>query len=175
MGRYARKPLPEAGPKKYDDADNKYVGIAKSAKRKNRINLRAVSEVLAERGYDPTQEIINILETNSLPDEVQVRVWSNLLEYTQPKKKAVEITGKDGGPIRLEAVSDADLLKIAMGKDQVEDVPFVEVDDRPRNAFGQLIGPAGQIVAEEAIKAAVEDDDGDDAGDDLLNLPEALR
>lgn len=161
---YATK-RPDVVKDPFDDSDNRYVNRAKSAKRKGRINLRAVADVLAERGYDPTHEIINILETRSLPKDVEVRVWSNLLEYTQPKKKAVEITGKDGGPIRLEQVSDAELLKIAMGgKDTAEDVQYVEVEDtRPRNAFGQLIQKS------EVMQAIADDDDGDDStGDGLI-------
>lgn len=156
---------PQVVDKKYDDSKNKYVGLAKSAKRKNKINLKAVGEILAERGYDPTHEIINIMETGSLPKEVEVRVWTTLLEYTQAKKKAVEITGKDGGPIRMESVSDADLLKIAMGGPVIdaEDVPYNEVvDERPRNAFGQLIT---QEIIEQAVQVATEDDaqEGDSA------------
>lgn len=161
---YATK-RPPVAPNPGEDR-NKYVNRSKSSKRKTKINLRAVAEVLAARGYDPTEELIDIIETGSLPPEVESRTWLTLLEYTQPKKKAVEITGKDGGPIKLESVSDADLLKIAMGAAarEAQDIEYVEVDDRPRNAFGQLISQP------QVAQAIAEDDEGE--GDDL---PEALQ
>ena len=69
-----------------------------------RINLKAVAEVLAERGLDPTAEIIKILApvddatgertTSQLDPDVQARTWNELLQYTQPKLKSVEIKAK---------------------------------------------------------------------------------
>ncbi len=69
-----------------------------------RINLKAVAEVLAERGLDPTEAIIDILqpvdpETGEdlpcrLDPDVQARILNELLQYTQPKLKSVEVRAK---------------------------------------------------------------------------------
>lgn len=77
-----------------------------SGKRSNkpgRINLRAVSEVLMARGLDPTEELINILQPtdedgnpaeSKLDLDVQARILNELLQYTQPKLKSVEIKAR---------------------------------------------------------------------------------
>ena len=71
-----------------------------------RINLKAVGEVLAERGLDPTQALVDILlptdpETGEpapcrLPADIQARILNELLQYTQPKLKSIEIKGRLG-------------------------------------------------------------------------------
>lgn len=75
---------------------NKARGVA-------RINLRAVSEVLASRGVDPTVAILDILQPVDengkampcmLDHDVQARIYNELLQYTQPKLKSVEIRAK---------------------------------------------------------------------------------
>jgi len=74
-----------------------------TGKRLGRINLRAVAEVLAERGLDPTEAIVNILQPVGedgmplpckLEPDVQARILNELLQYTQPKLKSVEIKAK---------------------------------------------------------------------------------
>lgn len=85
-----------------DDAQ-KLLDPRRAAKRPGRINLRAVAEVLAERGLDPTEAIVNILQPHDehgaplacrLEPEVQARILNELLQYTQPKLKSVEIRAK---------------------------------------------------------------------------------
>lgn len=76
----------------------------RTSTRPGRINLKAVAEVLAERGYDPTVEILKLLdpgvdeEGNPLPSsidaDVRGRLWNELLQYTQPKLKSIEVKGK---------------------------------------------------------------------------------
>lgn len=76
----------------------------RSTKGRGRINLKAVAEVLAERGLDPTEAIVAILQPvdpdtgESLPSklelDVQARILNELLQYTQPKLKSVEIKAK---------------------------------------------------------------------------------
>lgn len=85
-----------------------------ATKRNSKINLKAVAEVLADKGLDPTVALVEIIQSGKLDPEVQVRVLSTLLEYVHSKKKSVEITGADGGAIQVEHVSDDVLLKIAM-------------------------------------------------------------
>lgn len=73
-------------------------GIELPAKRMTttpgRINLKLVAEVLAEKGLDPTVELVDILQSGELPLDVQTRVLNELLQYTQPKLKSVEVKAK---------------------------------------------------------------------------------
>lgn len=91
-----------------DDAKPKkpklYLPLTASARKPGRINLKAVAEVLAERGYDPTEEILKLLDpgvdadgnpvAQKLDADVKARMWNELLQYTQPKLKSVEIKAK---------------------------------------------------------------------------------
>lgn len=82
----------------------RYIPANKTANRPNRINLKAVAEVLMEQGLDPTEEIIRILrpvdpETGLplrclLDEDVQARILNELLQYTQPKLKSIEVRAK---------------------------------------------------------------------------------
>ena len=87
---------------------------SQSSKRPMRINLRAVSEALIEEGLDPTIEMIKILKKEipvldangkprldpktkqpimrpALDDDTKLRTLNELLQYTQPKLKSVEM------------------------------------------------------------------------------------
>lgn len=95
------------------------------------MNLKAVAEVLRDRGFDPTVELVKILEGNTLDADVRARMLTTLMEYVHPKKKSVELTGAEGGPIQIENVSDQALVKIVLGQieeelDMVEEIgsPF---------------------------------------------------
>lgn len=74
----------------------------RTSRQPARINLKAVADVLAERGLDPTEQILGILcptdeegrpLPSSLDPDVQARIWNELLQYTQPKLKSVEVKG----------------------------------------------------------------------------------
>lgn len=79
-----------------------------------RINLKAVSEALVDEGLDPTVEIIRILKSEipvrdangvprvdpktkqplmvpALDPDTRMRMMNELLQYTQPKLKSVEM------------------------------------------------------------------------------------
>lgn len=92
--------------------------------RRKTINLRAVAEVLEQEGLDPTVEIVRVLKDADadLSPDLRLKTLSTLLEYTQSKKKSLEISGVNGGPIKLEAMSSAELMKIAMAPPEVIDV-----------------------------------------------------
>jgi hypothetical protein len=88
-----------------------------------KINLMAVSEALVEEGLDPAVEFARILKGRPLVDEdgkpvidpatgqparryeidtdVRVRMLNSILEYTQPKLKAVEV--KMSGSLELSS------------------------------------------------------------------------
>ena len=87
------------------------------------INLRAVGEALVEEGLDPAREFARMLKGKPLVDEngdpvmdpatgeqarryeidadVRVRMLNQILEYTQPKLKAVEV--KMSGNLELNS------------------------------------------------------------------------
>jgi len=71
-----------------------------SKKNKGGINLRKVAEVLEAEGLDPTVEIVRVVQGDLLEADVKARVLLELLGYCQPKLKAVEHTGPNGGPIQ---------------------------------------------------------------------------
>ena len=102
--------LQAAGPK-----SNRRHAIESSTGNKYplKINLRAVSDALVEEGLDPAVEFARVLKGRALYDDegkpvidpvtgepvrryaidedVRVRMLSEILQYTQPKLKAVEV------------------------------------------------------------------------------------
>jgi hypothetical protein len=91
---------------KKDDGSgkNRHIDPKRASRTPGRINLKAVAEVLAERGMDPTVEMLKLLvpgedETGKplpavLDADVRARIWNELLQYTQPKLKSVEVRAK---------------------------------------------------------------------------------
>lgn len=71
---------------------------ATKGRRGGGIDLKKVAEVLSAHGLDPTEEIVKVLP--SLDASLKSRVLLELLNYCQPKLKAVELTGPDGGPVQ---------------------------------------------------------------------------
>ena len=85
----------------------------RSSKKPFGINLKMVSEALIEEGMDPTLEMIKILKKeeadldingkarvnkdgtpmmrSALDDDTKLRTLNELLQYTQPKLKSVEM------------------------------------------------------------------------------------
>lgn len=77
---------------------------------KSGINLRKVAEVLEEYGLDPTVEIVKVLNEGSLDDALRAKVLLELLQYTAAKRKAIEISGKDGGDIKHSGVFNVNFV-----------------------------------------------------------------
>jgi hypothetical protein len=77
-----------------------HLPVHRSSRTPGRINLRAVAEVLAARGLDPTEELVDIVDAVDdrgrpiLDPEVRARILNELLQYTQPKLKSIEVRGK---------------------------------------------------------------------------------
>lgn len=101
--------LQAAGPK----TGRAHAQLVKS-KKPMRINLKAVSEALVEEGLDPVVEMVKILKKEvpvldvngkpkvdpktkkpimrpALDDDTKLRTLNELLQYTQPKLKSVEM------------------------------------------------------------------------------------
>ena len=66
----------------------------RSSTRPGKINLRAVADVLTQEGLDPAAELIRIIRSGTLDAKTQASVLNELLQYTQPKLKAVEVKSK---------------------------------------------------------------------------------
>ena len=62
----------------------------------------AVAEVLGELGLDPIKQMGQIAIDEHIEVSIRVQVLKELCQYIAPKRKAVEITGEDGGPLVLE-------------------------------------------------------------------------
>ncbi|HET8872038.1 MAG TPA: hypothetical protein VFM48_16465 [Aquabacterium sp.] len=120
---------------------NKHLAQNRSSKRPTRINLKAVAEVLAARGYDPTEEILNQLESGELEADVATKTWLTLLEYTQAKKKAVEITATHN--VRAEQISDAELMRIALrgAASDAVDADVIDVEALPAPDDDEEVDP----------------------------------
>lgn len=97
------------------------ISPSRTSRTPGRINLKAVAEVLQEAGYDPTAEILKLLtpqfdaEGKPLPDkldaDVKARMWNELLQYTQPKLKSIEVKSK--GAVAVFDVSDEQAKRLA--------------------------------------------------------------
>ena len=104
--------------------------------RSHRINLKAVAEACLDEGLDPAVEIARVLRgrpsidddgnphidpvtgeqvhTYAIEPEVRLRTLNSLLEFTQPKLKAVEVKmsgNLDLSPEQLDARVQALLAK----------------------------------------------------------------
>ena len=65
----------------------------RSSKKPGKINLKAVADALALEGLD-LHELIKIIRSGTLDPKTQASVLNELLQYTQPKLKAVEVKSK---------------------------------------------------------------------------------
>lgn len=97
-----------------DRGSSPRLGAARKSRKPGRINLRAVAEVLAEEGLDPAAEMVRILReqipvttrhgdpvidpetgkqrmVDAVDTDTKLRMLNELLQYTQPKLKSVEV------------------------------------------------------------------------------------
>jgi hypothetical protein len=110
--------------------------IQRSSSKPLGINLRAVSEALVEEGLDPAVEFARVLRGRPAVDaggnpvidpvtgdqarvyeidtDVRVRMLSEILQYTQPKLKAVEV--KMSGTLELSDEQLDTRLKALLAK-----------------------------------------------------------
>ena len=62
----------------------------------------AVAEKLAALGCDPIKQMGQIAMDERVEVNVRVQVLKKLCQYVAPKRKAVAVTGEDGGPVKTE-------------------------------------------------------------------------
>lgn len=61
-----------------------------------------IARKLKKLGVDVVEEAVNTAMDVDCPLSVRAKIWCELIQYTQPKLKAIEITGKKGGPVQLD-------------------------------------------------------------------------
>lgn len=67
----------------------------------------AVAEILAGLGLDPIKQMGQIAMDERVEVSVRVQVLKELCQYVAPKRKAIEVTGEDGGPVKTEITLSA--------------------------------------------------------------------
>jgi len=73
------------------------------AKNKRTVLATSVRERLEELGCDPIEILARIADDPKNAADVRVRAASELSRYLWPQRKAVELTGANGGPISVDA------------------------------------------------------------------------
>ena len=89
-------------------------GERRGGRQKGTPNKRtiAVAEKLAALGCDPIKQMGQIALDESVEVSLRVQVLKELCQYVAPKRKAVEVTGEDGSPIKGELTLSAWLESI---------------------------------------------------------------
>ncbi len=79
-------------------------GEKRGGRQKGTPNKRtqAVTETLEGLGLDPIRGMAEIALDERVEVSLRVQVLKELCQYVAPKRKAVEVTGEDGGPLELE-------------------------------------------------------------------------
>src|SRR5215204_6956318 len=62
----------------------------------------AVTEKLAALGCDPIKQMGQIALDERVEIGLRVQVLKELCQYIAPKRKAMAVTGEDGGPVKTE-------------------------------------------------------------------------
>jgi hypothetical protein len=125
-----------------------------------KLNLRAVAEVLAEHGFDPTVEIVRVLKgepkvvgkdpltgesivenVSVLDEKTRAMLTMNLMEYAHPKLRSIEAKVTDTrGEADIDKQLAALLAKAGVVVHPLKDSDgSVEVDPRGEE------GPAGAV------------------------------
>ncbi len=74
-----------------------------------------VREILAKLDCNPVEGLASIAMDPDNKKELQARAYSYLMEYVWPKRKSVEFTGVDGGPIEVNVSAREQLLSRIAG------------------------------------------------------------
>lgn len=85
---------------------------SKRYKKGQTFNVERFAEICNEHQLDPAEAAVTLLQRPDveLKDKEKLEAYIKLMEYLYSKRKAIEHTGKDGGPLKVEiAASDANL------------------------------------------------------------------
>ena len=121
-----------------------------------------VQRTLEEMGCDPIEAMASIVMDVNHPPELRLSAAKELAQYYAPKKKSIEVTGEDGGALKIQhSVHSVDASAMAQAMRILEGV----------GAEGSLpeitVRPSGGAViegTERVIDAVVRDDDEEDEG-----------
>lgn len=79
----------------------KHVRTKGLGKPGQRFNLERLSELCDKYGIDPAEVAVRGLQAGDLSDKERMDIALKLMEYTYAKRKSVEVTGEEGGPVEL--------------------------------------------------------------------------
>src|SRR5918911_2245956 len=87
-------------------------GERRGGRRRGSPNRRTaeVAERLAALGCDPIEGMASIAMDPSNTPELRARMFAELAQYVAPKRKAVEHSGPEGGPLVAEHRLDTSAL-----------------------------------------------------------------
>jgi hypothetical protein len=94
-------------------------GERRGGRKKGTPNKRAVevTERLAELGCCPIQGMARLAMDQANAPELRGRMYSELAGFVAPKRRAVEHTGADGGPIETrERALELDYARLSVGE-----------------------------------------------------------
>jgi hypothetical protein len=79
-------------------------GIKTGGRTRGTPNKRTaeLAERLHELGCDPLAGLAQIAADPATDVVLRARVYADLLPYLYPRRKATEVTGKDGGPVEVD-------------------------------------------------------------------------
>jgi len=79
-------------------------GERRGGRCKGTLNKRtqAVAERLETLGCDPIEGMAEIAMDKSQPMQLRATMYRELAQYVAPKRKAMEMTGEKGGPVKGE-------------------------------------------------------------------------
>src|SRR5829696_6196646 len=63
---------------------------------------QTVADTLAELGCNPIEGMAKIAMDEQAELGLRAQMYKELAQYVAPKRKAVEVTGEDGGPVKTE-------------------------------------------------------------------------
>jgi hypothetical protein len=72
-------------------------------------------QIIEEHGADPVEMLAKTMNDEKVPLDLRTDCAKALLPYVYPKLSAVEVTGRDGGPVEVE--QDKMLVQRMMGDD----------------------------------------------------------
>lgn len=76
-----------------------------------KFNLERLTDLCQKYGIDPAEVAfkgLDPIKTPDLKDRDRIDIATRLMEYMYAKRKAVEVTGEDGGPLTVQILRYAD-------------------------------------------------------------------
>src|SRR5215212_10759651 len=67
---------------------------------------QAVADTLAELGCNPIEGMARIAMDEQAELGLRAQMYKELAQYVAPKRKAVAVTGEDGGPVKTELTAN---------------------------------------------------------------------